>query len=116
MALADPQSLKFGSAAAISLPRTGLGMNTGTFTAPDGTAKVEVLHQNAKRLRARGRTEHSKIAADPLLAHNTRYGMSVYTVVDRPTVGYSIAEQVEIVNAHIVWLQSQVTKLLGGES
>jgi len=46
--------------------------------------------------------------------------MSTYIVADVPTVGFTVAEQKQIVDALSTWLTatsgSNVTKLLGGES
>lgn len=116
MALADPQSIKFGSATAISLPRTSSGVNTGEFTAADGTARLSVVHQYGKRQRRSVRTEQNKIAPDPLLAANTKYSLSVRTVLDHPPVGFTLAELKEAVDAHCVLLQAQILKIAGGES
>jgi hypothetical protein len=119
MAYSDPQSLTISGTAA-SLPRTSSGTNSGAFTAADGTAILKVSHAYGKRNRRTVRLEHSKIAADPLTALNTKFSMTAYVVVDVPTVGYTVAEAQAVVAALTKWLTdtsaSNVTKLLGGEN
>jgi hypothetical protein len=50
---------------------------------------------------------------------NQSYSTSVYLVVDAPLVGYTIAEQKQIVDALVAYLTAssgaRVTQLLGGE-
>lgn len=118
MAFNEPQTITI-SGSAISLPRTGMGTNTGTFTASDGTAKLLLTQQFGKRNRRTVRLEHAKIAADPISANNTRYSMSAYVVIDTPLVGYSVAEANAVVQSLGAWLTAtsgaNVQKLLGGE-
>lgn len=120
MAYADPQSVTI-NAVANSLPRTGSGVNEGSFTKDDGTVKLRVSHTYGKRTRRMIRLDHTKIAADPLQASiNVRLSASVYLVVDVPPVGYNIAEVKQIVDALTGYLTAtsgaRTTQLLGGES
>jgi len=120
MAYADPQSVTIASNT-ISLPRTGSGLNTGTFASNDGTAVMSVSHTYAKRNRHQFRIDFNKIAADPLLAGtNNEYSMSAYIVVDEPPVGFTVAEATDVVKGLCTLLSassySAVTKLLGGEN
>lgn len=119
MSYSDPQSLTI-SGTAVSLPRTSSGVNSGAFSAADGTVQVKISHANGKRNRRTVRLEHSKIAADPLTAANTRYSMTAYIVVDTPLVGYTVAEAQAVVAGLTKWLTdtsgSNVAKLLGGEN
>jgi hypothetical protein len=115
----DPQALTI-SGTALSLPRTSSGVTSGMFNTPDGTAVLKISHAIGKRSRRTARIEHSKIAADPLTAANTKYSMSVYVVVDVPPVGYTVAEAQAVVAGLTKWLTdtsgSNVAKLLGGEN
>lgn len=116
----DPQSLTINSVAN-SLPRTSSGTNSGVFTKDDGNVKLTVSHQYGKRNRRQIRVDFRKVAADPLATgYNKEYSMSTYLVVDVPTVGFSIAEQKQVVDALSAYLTatsgSNVTKLLGGEN
>lgn len=116
----DPQTLTI-NAIANSLPRTASGVNTGAFTKDDGNVKMTISHQLGKRTRRNVRVDFRKVAADPLsTGYNKEYTMSVYLVVDHPVVGFSIAEEKQIVDALTAFLTassgSNVTKILGGES
>jgi len=120
MAFSDPQSVSIGGTA-VPLPRTSSGVNSGAFTAADGTASLVVSHAYGKRTRRTVRINHSKIAPDPLIsAQNIRHSMSVYLVVDAPVTGYSVAEQKSIVDALAAYLSAssgaRTTQLLGGEN
>jgi len=121
MAYADPQTVTPSGGTAISLPRVSSGTNAGAFQSNDGLARLTVSHTYGKRVRHLIRVDMSKIAADPLLAGvNVRASMSAYLVVDVPTSGYSVAEQVANVGGLTAFLTAgsaaAVTKLLGGEN
>jgi hypothetical protein len=120
MAYADPQSLTIAGVAT-SLPRIGSGPTGGTFQSNDGNVRLSVNHSNGKRFRRILRVDHQKIAADPVnVNQNTAYSMSAYLVVDVPKVGYTVAQQKEIVDALTAYLTAstgaKVTQLLGAES
>jgi len=119
MSYSDPQSITI-SGSAVSLPRISSGVNSGGFANPDGTAVMKVSHAYGKRNRRTVRLEHSKIAADPLTAANTKYSMTAYLVVDEPVVGYTVAEAQAVVTALATWLSAStganIAKLLGGEN
>jgi len=119
MSFSDPQSVTINSIAN-SLPRVSSGVNSGSFSKDDGTVKLAVSHAYGKRNRRTVRVDHKKVAADPLTAVNAEYSMSVYIVVDSPKVGYTIAEQKQIVDGLTAYLTatsgSKVTQLLGGEN
>lgn len=117
---ADPQSVTI-NAVANSLPRTGSSNDSGNFSKDDGNVKLNVKHTYAGRTRRLARLDFRKVAADPLATgYNKEYSMSTYLVIDVPTVGFSIAEQKQIVDALTLWLTTStganVTKILGGES
>lgn len=120
MAFGDPQSVTIAGTA-VSLPRTGSGTNSGSFTSNDGLVKMTVSHSYGKRIRRSLRLEHSKIAPDPLIAsQNIKYSMTTYVVTDTPVTGYTVAQAKEIVDALVAYLSSstgaRVTQLLGGEN
>jgi hypothetical protein len=120
MALSDPQSLTI-NAVAVTLPRTSSGVNSGEFTANDGTVKETVSHQYGKRNRHLFRIDHSKIAPDPLISsQNIKHSMSFYVVADVPVTGYSVAEAKQVIDGFIGQLNASsgalITKLLGGEN
>jgi hypothetical protein len=120
MAFADPQSVTI-NAVANSLPRTSNGTDSGTFTKDDGNVKLSVSHAYTKRNRRVIRLDHRKVAADPFTTGlNVEYNMACYVVVDIPKVGYTVAEQKQIVDALTAYLTAssgaRVTQLLGGEN
>lgn len=119
MAFADPQTVTI-NAVANTLPRTSSGVNSGAFTKDDGNVRLEISHSTGKRIRRQLKLTHRKVAADPLLSGaNVQYSMSTYIVVDTPTVGYTVAEAKQVIDAFVAYLAAStganVTKLLGGE-
>lgn len=120
MSFADPQSVTV-SAVAHSMPRTGSGINLGTFSQDDGTYQLSISHAYGKRTRRAAKLTMSKIAVDPLVsAQNIKYSMSVTLVVDVPITGFTVAEALAVITGYFNSLQASsyasVTKLLGGES
>jgi hypothetical protein len=120
MAFADPQSVTI-NAVANSLPRISSGNGTGTFQKDDSTVKLSVAHAYGKRIRRTLRLDHSKIAVDPLIPTNmVPYSMSTYIVVDIPLVGYTVAEQKQVVDGLTLYCTAtsgaRITQLLGGEN
>jgi hypothetical protein len=120
MSYADPQSVTI-SGTAISLPRTGAGLNSGEFTSSDGLTAMSVSHNYGKRTRRAIRLTTSKISADPLVpSQNTRSSMSVTLVIDVPVNGYTVAEEKAAVDGFLAALTAatgaKITQLLGGEN
>lgn len=120
MSFADPQSITV-NAVAQSMPRTGSGINSGTFTQDDGTNALFINHQYGKRTRRAMKFTDSKIAANPFdTTRNEQVSMSVTLVVDVPPQGYTITEAKYVVDGLIAYLTAgsgaKVTQLLGGES
>jgi hypothetical protein len=116
----DPQSITINSIAK-SLPRTGAGLDTGTFTKDDGEVKMSISHAYNKRNRRTLRVDHQKLAADVMDSSlQVPYSMSVYIVTDTPKAGYTLAEQKQVVDALVAYLTAssgaRVTQLLGGEA
>jgi len=119
MAFADPQSINNGSA--ITLPRTGFGPSSGTFTSPDGTTVLTISHANGKRKRSIVRVDFSKIAVDPFVAgQNNNVSMSAYLLVDTPKQGFSLAEIVANASSLMTMLQAstnaKLVQFAGGEN
>lgn len=120
MALATPQSVTINSVA-ISMPRVGQSLNSGKFSSNDGLVQETVSHQNGKRNRHMFRIDHNKVAADPFLTTvNAKYSMSAYIVIDVPTVGYTVAEQKQVVDGFIAQMTATsgaiITQVLGNEN
>jgi len=120
LALSDPQSVTI-AAVPISLPRTGSGQNSGTFTSNDGLVQMTVTSTYGKRIRRALRLSHSKVAPDPLISStNVKYQGSFTVVADFPLTGYTVAQQKEILDGFIAALSASsgalITKFLGGEN
>lgn len=116
----DPQSVTI-NAVANSLPRTGMGPSSGSFTKDDGTVALKISHQLGKRNRHLISLDHSKVVVDPLMAsQNLRVSMRTHMVIDVPPTGYTVAEAKQIVDALTAYLTAStganVTKLLGNEA
>jgi hypothetical protein len=119
MALAD-QTVTINSVA-IALPRTGSDLHSGTFGSSDGLVTEVVSHQVGKRIRHMLRINHSKIAEDPFQSTvNAKYSMSAYVVFDVPPVGYTVAEQKQVIDGLFSQLTASsgalITKILGNEN
>lgn len=120
MGFEDPVSITV-NAVAQSMPRTGSGINLGTFRQADGTNDVKIAHQYGKRTRREFRFNDRKIAADPFDSTlNKEVSMSAYLVVDLPPQGYTITEAQNVVDGLLAYLtassSAKLIKFLGGES
>jgi hypothetical protein len=120
MAFADPQSVTV-SGTPISLPRTGSGEATGTFTSADSAYQMTISHAYGRRNRRTLKLVSTKLSADPLIpTQNTRSSMTVSVTVDVPVAGFTITEEKAVVDALTAYLTAstgaRVTQLLGGES
>jgi len=119
MALVD-QTVTINSVA-ISLPRTGSTLTSGQFESSDGLVSEVVSHQRGKRNRHMLRINHNKIAEDPFQSSvNAKYSMSAYVVFDVPPIGYTVAEQKQVIDGFLAQLNASsgalITKVLGNES
>jgi len=120
MAFADPQSVTI-NAIAKSLPRVSSGVNTGAFSKDDGEVTLSVSHTVNKRARRLIRLDHKKTVTDllnPTIL--SPYTMACHLVVDVPIIGYTLAEQKQVVDGLTAYLTAssgaRVTQLLGGEN
>jgi len=120
MAFADPQSVTIG-ATTYSLPRVSSGTNTSTYQSSDGLVQLVPSSLYAKRTRRSLRLNSTKIAADPFTPSvNQSFSMSTYLVVDIPIIGFTVAEQTDVVDALSAYMAASsgaaIAKLLGGEN
>lgn len=122
MAFADPQKVKVG-AVEKTLPRVNSGNFSSTYLSSDGLTKLTISTQETGRNRKRHsyRVDVSKITEDPFIDNqNDEVSMSTYIVIDRPKVGFTNAEALEVVvgmlNAAVESEDSDLVKLLGSES
>jgi hypothetical protein len=115
----DPQSVTI-NAVANSLPRISAGANAGVFRKDDATVKLTISHAEAKRYRRMVRLDHNKLASDPYVTgDNVPVSMAAYMVIDVPLLGYTVAEQKQVVDGLTLFVTTgsgaAVTKILGGE-
>lgn len=120
MAFADPQSVTI-SGVPISLPRTSQSGDETVYQSGDGLVQMLASHDYGKRNRHLLRLNHAKIAADPFRpTENRRESMSVYIVLDTPSVGYTNAEALAIYTGfntqYVATSHALISKLLAGES
>lgn len=120
MSFTDPQSVTI-SGTAISLPRVSQGVNGSVYKDNSGLVTLSASSSYGKRTRRTIRLQHSKIAADPFVSTTmVPYSMSVYSVVDVPILGYTVAEQKAVWDGFDALLAASTgalkTKLLGGEN
>lgn len=116
---ADPQTITIDTVAQ-TLNRTTPTNNGAKYGTSDRTHRLEINHQDGRRLRHQIKLSKDSLTANPLIAgQNVSQSMSVYVVVDLP-VGYDTAAAKKVVDGFVAYLAassgSAVTKLLGGES
>jgi hypothetical protein len=121
MAFADPQSITPTGGSAISLPLTSRGNDSAIYSSADGLVTELVSHAYGRRTRRQFRVNQSKITTDPFKpAENVKVGMSVYTVIDLPPAGFSVAEASALWTGFNTQLAAAsnllITKTLQGES
>lgn len=116
----DPQAITI-NAVPYTLPRVSSDVNAGSFRTSDSAITFSIASTYGKRFRRTARIVHSKYAPDPLFpAQNLPYSMTFYVVADVPRVGYTVAEQKQVIDGFLANLQAtsgaNITKLLGGEN
>lgn len=120
MAFSDPQSIDIG-AGAVSLPRTGSGIGTGSFTSGDGTISYTVQNAYGTRYRRNVAVVIKKYATDPTnSALQKPVQATVRILVDQPIQGFTAAELKTAVTGLFTNLtastNANLIKLLGGEN
>lgn len=112
MALSDPQTVTIGSAQ--TLPRVLTDVSAATYQSADGIFAMKVSHQ-VTRTRKRSLVEVSrkKIAADPLITTlNNELSAVMRIVIDRPLVGFTEAELIELNTGMAAWLSASTNTIL----
>ena len=120
MAFSDPQSVTIDGTAT-SLARTSSGVNTGGFTANDGTISMVVQHSYGKRYRRAISIQVKKYATDPTdTSQQIPVNATIRLTVDQPIQGYTVAELTKVITGFLGTLtassNANITKLLGGEN
>jgi hypothetical protein len=115
--LTDPQTITV-DAIPFELPRIDGDGTSSIYQSIDEAFKLSVSHQKSnKRIRSVERVDYRVVAPDPLTAVNAYQSVAVYTVIDRPLVGFSV-EQIQLLMAgHVARLDdAHVEKLVGQQS
>jgi len=130
MAFADPQSVTIADlngGAAISLPRVQDEALRSVYRSNDGNVLLTISHIPKGtpgtvnfRISSMIRLDTKVLATDPLNAERSVYLTdSVWAVVDRPDVGFTVAQHVARMTALVTLLSAStyaaVTKLAGQE-
>jgi hypothetical protein len=119
MALVDPQTMTVGSA--VSLPRTVTDNTAATYQSADGTVSLLVSHQvKGGRRRSLIKASRKKVSTDPLTDVKSEIGSVINISIDRPNVGFTETELVELVTGATTWMtastNANLKKVLGLES
>ncbi len=107
------------NAVAQSMPRTSSTGMKSTYEKSDGTFNLTIEHTTTKanRLRSVARFEQRAIVPDPLTAVNDWENMALTLVIDRPLVGFTAAQQDQLLTGFRAWLVTATSdKLYGRES
>jgi len=119
MSLADPQSLTVGTA--VTLPRTSTGNTSAEYTNADGSISLLVSHQVVRgRRRSLVKATRKKVSTDPLTDVKSEIGTVINISIDRPAVGFTEAELIELCTGAFGWstagTNANLKKVLGLES
>lgn len=114
---ADPQVVTVNSVAK-SMPRILMDGLSAQYSTSDSLYSLKVSHQKSNaRVRTMVRFDQRAIVPDPLTSVNDWETLGVYFVIDRPEVGFTLANIQQ--NAAGLWVWGDATaigKLVGGES
>lgn len=114
----DPQSITV-NAVAQSMPRVETGTRKSIYQKNDQTFTLTISHQTGAngRLRHLARFDQRAIVTNPLDSSNDYDTLSVYTVIDRPSYGFTMTQTEQLVTGFQSWLNTAcVDKLFGQES
>jgi len=118
--LTDPQSVKFGAEAIVSLPRIGSGQTSADYQSADGAVSLRVTqNENKTTRRTSAAYRKTKIAADALTSVNQRVAATVSINVTAPLAGFTPAELADMIAGAATALtassNAMALKILGGE-
>ncbi len=123
MAFSDPQSVTLGSA--ISLPRITTGANNADYKSADGGTTLSILHsrytrRGEARIKSLVKVTRRKISTDVLTDLKSYIEAPINITIDRPEVGFTEAELLELVTGSSTWLTASTNanakKILATES
>lgn len=122
MAFSNPTTYTPPTLGAQTLNKVSSGDYKGIYRKDDGTITMTVSHQiGSSRTRHVIRIDYYTVSADPYIpAQNVKLTMSTYLVVDRPNVGWTIAQMCDPVNGLLALMSAstyaRVTDLVSGQS
>jgi hypothetical protein len=114
----EPISITVNSVAQ-SMPRTSNVGQKSTYEKADATFNLTIEHvlTKSQRIRSVARFEQRSIVPDPLTAVNDWENMAVTLVIDRPLIGFTSAQQDQLLTGFRAWLVTATSdKLYGRES
>jgi len=113
----DPQSITVDSVAQ-SMPRISSNGPQSIYVKADETYKMTISHTKPKgRIRSMVRVDFRSIVADPLTSENDYENLGVYLVIDRPEVGFTSTQVVNLITGLKTWLDSTaIGKVYGQET
>lgn len=119
MALADPQAIT--TDALYSLPRVTTNASSADYSTADGTKVLLVSHQVVRgRRRSLVKLTVKKVSTDPLTDMKSEISETVNIQFDRPSVGFTEAELIQLASGAFNWLtagtNANLKKVLGMES
>jgi hypothetical protein len=113
----DPQSITVDSVAQ-SMPRISSNGQQAIYVKADESYKMTISHTKPKgRIRSMVRVDFRAVVADPLTSVNDYETLSFYCVIDRPEVGFTNTQVVNLITGFKTWLDSTaIGKVYGQES
>lgn len=102
-----------------SMPRTSNTGQKSTYEKADSTFNLTIEHITTKsnRIRSVARFEQRAIVPDPLTAVNDWENMALSLIIDRPLIGFTAAQQDQLLTGFRAWLATATSdKLYGRES
>lgn len=113
----DPQTITVNAVAKV-MARILTSGQSSTYQTADGLFKLILSHQlSNSRVRTMARFEQRLIVPDPLTSVNDWETLSTYHVIDRPEVGFSVAQIQQQIAGFQVWHDAtSIAKLVGQES
>jgi len=119
MALVDPQTMTVGSSQ--TLPRIVTGDTSAQYANADSTVTLLVSHQGVRgRRRSLAKATRKKVSTDPLTDVKSEITGTINISIDRPNVGFTEAELIELCTGAFNWLtagtNANLKKVLGLES
>lgn len=113
--LTDPQIVTV-NAVAQSMPRISTKDLSSIYQTADEMFKLTISHITSnKRVRTMSRIDQRAVVTDPLTSENDYDTLGLYYVLDRPEVGFSVAQIQQLVTGFQAWNTSAIIAQLVGK-